>query len=62
MTHKVGFIEIAVEHDSECGATYYELVSGAEVARTVEISDGVMVDLDKHGYPVGVEVLFPYRP
>lgn len=43
-----------VSYDAEMGATYLELVD-APVARTVTVSDLVMVDVDAAGVPVGVE-------
>ncbi len=44
-----------VSYDPEVGATYVELLVEHAVARTVSVSDLVMVDLDAHGEPVGVE-------
>ncbi len=35
----------------------YLLPEGTPVARTVEVSDSVMVDVDDQGRPVGVETL-----
>jgi uncharacterized protein YuzE len=43
-----------VQYDTEAGATYVEL-SDASVARTVSVGDLVMVDVDEHGEPVGVD-------
>lgn len=50
-----------VQYDTEAGATYVELVDEAAVARTVEVSDLVMVDVDAQGQPVGVEFVVPPR-
>ncbi len=50
-----------VQYDTEAVATYVELVDGATVARTVEVSDLVMVDVDAHDRPVGVEFVVPPR-
>lgn len=50
--------DLRVTRDGEAGATYVCL-TGAEVARTVALSDSVNVDLDVNGNPVGVEVLHP---
>jgi uncharacterized protein YuzE len=50
-----------VQYDTEAEATYVELVDGAAVARTVEVSDLVMVDVDADGRPVGVEFVVPPR-
>jgi len=43
-----------VTYDVEAGATYLEL-GDAEVARTVSVSDLVMVDLDAREEAIGVE-------
>ena len=45
-----------VEQDVDARATYISLTEG-EVARTVSIGDLIMVDLDKDGDVVGVELL-----
>jgi hypothetical protein len=42
------------ETDPQTGATYVEL-SEAPVARTLHVSDVVMVDVDETGTPVGIE-------
>jgi uncharacterized protein YuzE len=44
--------------DERAGATYVA-VSDAEVVRTVEVSDLVMVDVDSVGEPVGVDFAMP---
>jgi len=44
-----------VEYDREVGATYIGLLPKRAVARTVSVSDLVMVDLDADGEPIGVE-------
>lgn len=49
-------MRVTVDH--EAGATYVHLDEGPRVARTVSLSDTVNVDLDEHGKPVGVEVLW----
>jgi uncharacterized protein YuzE len=49
-----------VNYDTESEATYIEIVPGAKIAKTVSISDLVMVDVDDAGKPVGVE--FVMRP
>lgn len=43
-----------IEQDVDAGTAYFAL-SDAPVARTVHISDLVMVDVDDSGHPVGVE-------
>lgn len=47
---------IRIEVDLEVDAAYIGL-SDAAVARTVELSDQVLVDLDEFGVAVGIEVL-----
>lgn len=47
-----------VTYDVEAGATYLELTD-AEVARTVSVSDLVMVDLDARDEAIGVEFAVP---
>ncbi len=48
------------QYDHEADALYITLTD-AEVARTVELDPGTLVDVDRHGAPVGVEVLRPAR-
>lgn len=43
-----------VHYDTEAGATYVEL-TGAPVARTVNVGDLVAVDVDESGGPVGID-------
>lgn len=50
-----------ISYDQTVDAVYVEL-SASEVARTVEIDPGTMVDLDRFGALVGIEVLSPARP
>jgi uncharacterized protein YuzE len=47
-----------VTYDAEVGATYLKLAD-AVVARTVSVSDLVMVDLDNRGEAIGVEFAVP---
>lgn len=49
---------VLVESDPTTGASYF-LLSDAPVARTVHISDLLMVDVDAAGDPVGVDVASP---
>lgn len=42
------------DHDPISGATYRTLTT-EPVARTIHVSDVIMVDVDEHGRPVGVE-------
>lgn len=45
-----------VSYDTEACATYIT-VTGEDVARTVDVTDLISVDLDAAGEPVGVEFL-----
>jgi uncharacterized protein YuzE len=47
-------------HDLEADALYVAFNDGA-VARTVELDDGTLVDLDAKGAAVGLEVVHPNR-
>lgn len=49
---------MVVTYDAEAGATYIQVAEGA-VARTVSVSDLVMVDVDAREEPVGVEFVVP---
>ena len=42
------------DHDPISGATYRRLTTAA-VARTIHVTDVIMVDVDEHGEPVGLE-------
>ncbi|MCS7266205.1 MAG: DUF2283 domain-containing protein [Armatimonadetes bacterium] len=46
-----------LEYDPQADAIYLRLKKG-RVHETIEISDGVLVDLDEKGDPLGIEVLF----
>lgn len=50
-------VGMKVQYDAEVEACYLE-VSARPVARTVHLDDGVMVDVDDAGEPVGVEFLW----
>lgn len=47
---------VSVEIDQDADAAYVQLSTG-QVARTVEFSDHVNIDLDNHGIVVGIELL-----
>jgi uncharacterized protein YuzE len=49
--------DVNVQHDPQADACYLEM-SDKPVVRTVLLSDGVMVDVDESGEPVGVEFLW----
>ncbi|HYI89807.1 MAG TPA: DUF2283 domain-containing protein [Beijerinckiaceae bacterium] len=46
----------SISIDPEADAAYVA-ISGADVARTEEVADGILVDYDADGRPVGIEVL-----
>lgn len=48
---------VTVRTDIRARASYAYLRPDGKVARTVEVSDSVMVDVDAEGRPVGVETL-----
>src|SRR5487761_1056840 len=51
-------MNVIIEYDSETHATYVSL-SDVPPARQIEVrSESVAIDLDEHGQPVGVEILF----
>ncbi len=47
---------ISVDIDQDAGAAYVQLSVG-QVARTVEFSEDLNIDLDQHGVVVGIELL-----
>lgn len=49
------------EYDSEADALYVRLTD-ERVARSVELGDCVVVDLDGDGRPRGVEIISPWHP
>jgi uncharacterized protein YuzE len=49
-------MNVKVEVDREVNAAYVTL-SGEEVVRTVQVNPSVLVDLDRMGMVVGIEVL-----
>ena len=49
------------DYDSEADALYVRIADG-RIARSVEIGDCVVVDLDADGRPRGVEIISPGRP
>jgi uncharacterized protein YuzE len=46
----------SISIDPDADAAYVAL-SGAKVARTEEVGEGILVDYDSDGRPVGVEIL-----
>jgi uncharacterized protein YuzE len=51
----------SVRHDPEAGASYVTLAPGGippgGVARTIEATEGIMVDVDANGTVLGIEVI-----
>lgn len=50
-----------ITYDKEADAMYLYFQQGKKVARTVELADLLIADLDKQGKVVGVEVLCASR-
>jgi uncharacterized protein YuzE len=48
--------QFEVRLDDEANALYFRIKQG-EVARTVEYSENVFIDLDEAGDPIGIEVI-----
>jgi uncharacterized protein YuzE len=46
-----------VSYDPDARATYVKWETSGKIARTVEIGDSMMVDVDEHDRPLGVEFL-----
>ncbi len=46
----------SVKFDPEADAAYV-VFSAVSVARTDEVGDGIVIDFDENGNPVGVEIL-----
>jgi len=44
------------EYDPEADAAYLQIAEG-KVHETIEITDGIIVDIDAEGHPLGIEVL-----
>lgn len=49
-----------LEHDSQADVLYLRLKKG-RAHDTLEIGDGLLVDVDKKGNPLGIEILFVSR-
>ncbi len=50
-----------IEYDAAADALYMTLKSGAKVSDTLEAGQGVNIDVDSKGNPVGIEVLYAVR-
>lgn len=46
-----------ITYDKQADAVYLYLQKGKKVARTVELADLLMADLDKKGKVIGVEII-----
>ena len=44
------------EYDPEADAAYLQIAEG-KVFETIEITDGINIDLDEEGRPLGIEVI-----
>lgn len=51
---------ISATHDLRADAAYVTLGEGS-VARTVELDNGTLADVDANGRPLGLEVIHPHR-
>jgi uncharacterized protein YuzE len=51
---------ISQSYDLDADALYITLHDG-DVARTVQVDPGTLVDLDAHGSLIGIEVIHPHR-
>jgi uncharacterized protein YuzE len=51
-----------VDYDQQADALYVTLTADAEVARTVQVDPGTLVDRDGRGRLIGVELIRPARP
>jgi uncharacterized protein YuzE len=52
---------VLLTYDNESDALYVSLRDGVSVARTEQIDPGTLVDVDRSGEIVGIEVLRPAR-
>lgn len=48
------------EYDPSADALYVRITPGT-VTKTLELGDGVLLDLDSHGWVLGIEVISPDR-
>jgi uncharacterized protein YuzE len=51
-----------VQYDQEADALYVTLGDGEIVDRTIRIDAGTLVDVDRRGRPMGIEIIHPARP
>ena len=51
-----------IRYDTDAQALYVDFsANGERVARTVEVDEGTLVDLDRFGFVIGIEVIKPDR-
>jgi len=51
-----------IQYDRELDVLDVKLIEGAMVARTEQLDTGTLVDVDRHGNAVSIEVIRPARP
>ncbi|MGH8906373.1 MAG: DUF2283 domain-containing protein [Egibacteraceae bacterium] len=51
-----------LEYDADADALYVRLRDTQAVARSEQVEPGTIVDLDRFGSPIGLEILSPFRP
>ncbi len=49
-------------YDQDSDALYVRLIDGERVSRTEQVDGGTLVDLDRRGRVLGIEVVKPARP
>lgn len=52
---------VEVKYDREADALYVTLVRDVAVARTDQLDDRTLVDVDASGRPLGIEIIGPSR-
>lgn len=53
--------QVNIRYDQTADAVYIVLLEGEAVSRTEQVDTGTLVDLDRLGRAVGVEVIHPAR-
>jgi uncharacterized protein YuzE len=52
---------VEIRYDREADALYVTFIRDVAVARTDQVDDGTLVDVDADGRPIGIEVIRPSR-
>jgi len=52
---------VEIRYDREADALYVTLARDVRVARTDQVDDRTLVDVDASGRPVGIEIIGPSR-